>query len=264
VTFEIGIHLGNAHPSATARSVIDLAIRVEELGLDAVWMTEHIVVAGDEAHRYANVIHPVPALSYLAARTSRVWLGTSVVVAPLHDPFLLAKLAAGIQALSGNRLRLGLGAGWYEPEFRYMNRSMAGRGRRMDEAIALMRALWAGERAFEGEFYRCDDARFGPLPEVAPDIWIGGKSRAAASRAARLEAVWHPIELTPEEVAEAKAQWPDLRIVPRATAGDVASLAELIEGMRAAGADGVAAGLTLPPDEAARRLEALRERLAPA
>jgi alkanesulfonate monooxygenase SsuD/methylene tetrahydromethanopterin reductase-like flavin-dependent oxidoreductase (luciferase family) len=127
-----------------------------------------------------------------------------------------------------------------------------------------MRALWAGDRAFEGEFYRCDDARFGPLPEVAPDIWIGGKSRAAASRAARLEAVWHPIELTPEEVAEAKAQWPDLRIVPRATAGDVASLAELIEGMRAAGADGVAAGLTLPPDEAARRLEALRERLAPA
>jgi probable F420-dependent oxidoreductase len=262
VSFEIGIHLGNAHPQATAASVTELAVAAEELGFDAIWMTEHIVVGGDVVERYGNVVHPLPALSFLAGRTARVALGTSVIVAPLHDPFMLAKLTAGIQDLSGGRLRLGLGAGWYEPEFTYMNRSFVARGRRLDESIALMRALWRGDRVFDGEFWRCDDARFGPLPAVAPEIWIGGASRAAAARASRLGVVWHPIALSADEIARAKDEWPELRVVPRVTADGPDALARAVDRLRAAGADGVAAGSTSAPARAIGELQMLAELVA--
>jgi probable F420-dependent oxidoreductase len=257
VSFELGLHLGNAHPSATAASVTDLAVAAEQHGFAAVYMTEHVVVAGDVAHRYANVIHPIPALAFLAGRTEQLRLATSVIVAPLHDPFLLAKLAGEIQTLSGGRFRLGLGAGWYEPEFAYMQPDFAQRGRQLDEQIALIGALWAGERAFEGESWRCDDARLGPLPEPPPEIWIGGKSDWAAARAARLGATWHPIELTAADVSHAHAQRPDLRIVPRVTTDDVDTLAREIEAMREAGAAGVAAGLTIGPERTRDALEDL-------
>lgn len=257
MSFEIGIHLGNAHPTATTASVTDLAVAAEQHGFAAVYMTEHIVVESDVAHRYANVIHPFPVLAFLAGRTKSLRLATSVIVAPLHDPFLLAKLSAGIQDLSGGRFRLGLGAGWYEPEFANMKRDFGHRGRQLDEQIALIRALWAGERGFEGEYWRCDDARFGPLPEPAPEIWIGGKSEWAAARAERLGTTWHPIELTAEDIARAKAERPALRIVPRVTTDDVVTLAEGIEAMREAGADGVAAGLTIGPARTRDALETL-------
>jgi probable F420-dependent oxidoreductase len=256
VSFELGLHLGNAHPTATTASVTELAVAAEQHGFAAVYMTEHIVVESDVAHRYGNVIHPFAALAFLAARTAQVRLATSVIVAPLHDPFLLAKLAVEIQELSGGRFRLGLGAGWYEPEFAYMKRDFARRGRQLDEQVALIRALWAGERSFAGEYWSCDDARFGPLPVVPPELWMGGKSHWAAARAARLGATWHPIELTAGDLAGFRARHPELRIVPRVTADDVATLVRDIEAMRAAGADGVAAGLTIGP---ARTRDALED-----
>ena len=138
-----------------------------------------------------------------------------------------------------------------------MKREFTHRGRQLDEQSALMQALWPGERAFDGEYWRCDDARFGPLPEVAPEIWIGGKSEWAAARAARFGAVWHPIELTAEDIARAREERPDLRIVPRVTTDDVATLAEGIEAMRDAGADGIAAGLTIGPPAPATRSQRL-------
>jgi probable F420-dependent oxidoreductase len=259
--FELGFHLGNAHPRATAATTIEIAAAAEELGFDAVWTTEHVVVGPDAAERYGNVIHPLPVLAFLAGRTGRVALGTSVLVMPLHDPFLLAKQAAALQDLSGGRLRLGLGVGWHEDEFRFMNVPFAGRGRRTEEAIALMRALWAGERDFDGEIWRCADATFGPLPTTPPEIWIGGASRTAAERAVRLEAVWHPIMLAPADIARAKDEWPQLRIVPRVTADDVDGLAADVAAMRAAGADGVAAGLSIDPAGTPSALAALRARL---
>jgi alkanesulfonate monooxygenase SsuD/methylene tetrahydromethanopterin reductase-like flavin-dependent oxidoreductase (luciferase family) len=239
VSFELGLHLGNAHPTATAASVTDLAVAAEQQGFAAVYMTEHVVVESDVGHRYGNVIHPLSALAFLAARTTALRLATSVIVAPLHDPYLLAKLAGEIQELSHGRLRLGLGAGWYEPEFALMGRPFAGRGQRLDQQIALMQALWSG---------RHGGVRFGPAPTLAPEIWIGGKSEWAAARAKRLRATWHPIELTAEDIARARERNPDLHIVPRVTTDDVATLAREIEAMREAGADGVAAGLTIGPE----------------
>jgi probable F420-dependent oxidoreductase len=261
--FEVGIHLGNAFRQATTDEVVDLALAAEEHGFAAVWMTEHIVVEGDMDHRYANVVHPLTTLPYIAGRTSRIKLGTSIIVAPLYDPFTLAKLSAGIQAVSDGRFRLGVGAGWYEPEFRYMKREFARRGRQLDEHIALMRALWAGEREFHGEWWQCEDARFGPLPEPAPEVWVGGKSKHAAARAARVQGLWHPIELTAEDVARERERWPDLRIVPRVSADDVDTLIERVQAMREAGADGVAAGLFTGPAPLLERIGDLADATLP-
>jgi probable F420-dependent oxidoreductase len=247
MAFEIGIHLCNAHPAATHASTAELAVAAEQHGFAAVWMTEHVVVESDIQGSYGNTLHPLPFLSFLAAKTSEILLGTSVIVAPLHDPFLLAKLAAEIQQLSGGRMRLGVGAGWYEPEFRYMKRPFKSRGRVLDEELALLKALWAGERSFKGDFWRCEDARFGPLPDVVPEIWVGGSSAFAAARAERFGAVWHPIQLATSEVARVKAERIGLRVVPRVTAEDVGGLVSEIDAMREAGADGVAASLQVGP-----------------
>ncbi|MDO8212242.1 TIGR03619 family F420-dependent LLM class oxidoreductase [Conexibacter sp. CPCC 206217] len=261
MTFELGLHLSNAHPQARAADVVALASAAEEAGFDAVWATEHVVVGPDAAAAYGHVVHPLPLLAFIAARTRRVALGTSVLVAPLHDPFLLAKQAADLQQLSGGRLRLGLGVGWHADEFRFMNVPFAGRGRRTDEAIAVMRALWAGTPDFHGALWQFEQATFGPLPEPPPQIWIGGASQRAAARALALGATWHPILLGADDVARAKARWPQLRIVPRVSAPAPPQLVEAVGAMRAAGADGVAAGLTVAPAEALRALEQLAGQL---
>jgi probable F420-dependent oxidoreductase len=247
MAFEIGLHLNNAHPLATTENVVALGEAAEREGFSAIWMTEHIVVESDVLERYGTVAHPLTALAYLAGRTEKVKLGTSVIVAPLHDPFLLAKLAAEIQSLSGGRMRLGLGAGWYEPEFRYMQRPFDRLGRRLDEDIDLIKAIWAGETSFEGAYWKAEDMRVGPLPADPPQIVIGGKSEYAAKRAERLGATWHPIELTAEDIARAKEKHPDLKIIPRVTEEEVDLLAEGVVAMREAGADGAAAGMKIGP-----------------
>jgi probable F420-dependent oxidoreductase len=259
--FELGIHLANAHPRATAAGVVEIGVAAEALGFDSVWMTEHVIVGPGAAAAYGNVIHPLPALAFLAARTSRVALGTSVLVLGLHDPYVLAKQAASLQDLSGGRLRLGLGVGWERDEFRFLGAPFTGRARRADEAIALMRALWAGERAFAGESWSYEDGHFGPLPATPPALWIGGASRRAAERARALGATWHPIGLEPEAIAAARAEWPGLAIVPRVTTDDPGSLAEQAGRMREAGAAGAVLGLTVAPPEIPAALARLADRL---
>lgn len=261
MAFELGVHLANAHPRASAATVVAIAEAAEELGFDSVWMTEHVVAGPAAAAAYGNVVHPLPALAFLAARTSRVRLGTSVLVLPLHNPLLLAKLAAGVQELSGGRLRLGLGVGWHEDEFRFMGCPFDERGRRTEEAIRVMRALWAGEPGFAGEHWQFEDATFGPLPTPPPELWIGGASRRAALRARELHATWHPIMLTAAEVAQARATWPELPIVPRVTEDSPEALGAAVAAMRAAGADGAVVGLTLEPGEIPAALARLRREL---
>lgn len=261
MAFEIGLHLNNAHPLATTENVVALGEAAEREGFAAVWMTEHIVVETDVLERYGTVAHPLTALAYLAGRTERVKLGTSVIVAPLHDPFLLAKLAAEIQALSGGRMRLGLGAGWYEPEFRYMQRPFDHLGKRLDEDIDLIKALWAGETSFEGTYRSAPDMRFGPLPETPPEIVIGGKSEYAAKRAERLGATWHPIELGPEDIVRAREKHPDLKIIPRVTEEEIDLLAEGVAAMRDAGADGAAAGMKVGPPKLNETVTAIAKAL---
>jgi alkanesulfonate monooxygenase SsuD/methylene tetrahydromethanopterin reductase-like flavin-dependent oxidoreductase (luciferase family) len=154
------------------------------------------------------------------------------VLVPLHNPMHLAKQVATLQELSGCRFTLGVGMGWHKDEFDFMGVEFKDRGRRADEAIRLLRALWNGERDFEGEYWSFHDATSEPHPSPQPEIWVGGSSERAIRRALELGDAWHPSRGSDaEHVRRVKEQHPALRVIPR-------TAAEKVEAMVEAGADG--------------------------
>jgi probable F420-dependent oxidoreductase len=242
------VHLGAILPNFGADSSPDgirrTAEAAEELGLDSVWATEHVIVGPEGVDPYGRVYAPLVTLGWIAGITERVALGTSIVLAPLHHPIHLAKEAATLQTLSGRPLLLGVGMGWHEDEYRFMGVEFDGRGRRADEGIRLMRALWRGEQSFQGKHWSFDDATFGPLPDLEPEIWVGGSSEHAIRRAVELGDVWHPSRGSDaEHVRRVKERHPTLRVVPR-------TRPELVDSFLEAGAEGVVVTLE---DETAMR-----------
>jgi probable F420-dependent oxidoreductase len=242
------VHLGVILPNFGAGSSPDgirrAAEAAEELGFDSVWTTEHIVVGPEGVDPYGRVYDPFVTLGWVAGWTERVGLGTSIVLLPLHNPFHVAKEAATLQELSGGRFTLGVGVGWHREEFTFMGVPYEGRGRRADEAIRVMRALWSGERSFQGRFWSFDDATAEPHPSPQPEIWVGGSSDLAVRRARRLGDVWHPSRGSdPEHVRRVKEQYPDLRVIPRTTP-------DRVEAVLAAGAEGAVVAF---PDETAMK-----------
>ena len=212
--------LPNFDRHASPDGVRAVAEAAEELGFDSVWTTEHIIVGPEGVRPYGRVLDPLITLSWIAGWTERVGLGTSIVLVALHHPIHLAKEVATLQEISGGRFRLGVGVGWHEDEYRFMGVPFAKRGRRMDESLRLMKALWAGEREFHGDNWSFENATFEPRPSQQPEIWVGGASDRAVRRARELGDVWHPSRSgTPERVREVKEQFPDLRVIPR-IAGD--------------------------------------------
>jgi probable F420-dependent oxidoreductase len=239
MSFELGVVLPNYGGRASRDDVARVAEAAEELGYDAVWTTEHLLVGEEAAGRFGRTLDSLTTLAWLAARVERVSLATSILILPLHHPVHLAKEAATLQQLSGGRLRLGVGVGWHEAEFDFFGVGYRDRGRRADEAIRLVRALWRGEREFHGEYWSFEGATFGPLPDPAPEIWIGGESARALRRARELGDGWHPNARDPEVVRAARERWPEARIVPRVRLPEGATEA-WVEGYVRAGASGLA------------------------
>ena len=236
--------LPNYGVDATPAAIRRVAEAAEELGFDSVWATEHIIVGAEAFDPYGRVYDPLVTLGWIAGWTERIGLGTSIVLVPLHNPMHLAKQAATLQELSGGRLTLGVGMGWHTDEFDFMGVEFEGRGRRGDEAIRLMRALWKGERDFDGEHWSFHDATSEPLPSPPPELWIGGSSPAAIRRARELGDAWHPSRGSDvEDVRRVKERHPELRVVPRTSV-------ENVEAMLEAGAEGAVVSF---PDEAAMR-----------
>jgi len=191
---------------------------VEEEGVESIWGVEHVLVAENYKPNYPysedgrmpgndQTVMPDPLewLSFAAAFSKRVRLGTSVMVLPQHSPVQLAKRLATLDQLSNGRMMLGVGLGWQEEEYAALNVPFARRGARMDEYIAAMRALWTESPAsYAGEFVRfdrvhCDikPARPGGVP-----IIIGGSTEAAAKRAGRIGDGFYPYVISPEDLAE--------------------------------------------------------------
>jgi probable F420-dependent oxidoreductase len=173
-----------------------------------VWGHDHVFNAGHVFRRIGHKPYdePLTLLSYVAARTERVGLGTSVLVLPYHNAIRLAKTAATLDVLSGGRLILGVGVGAVPPESEAMGSPYAERGAITDEAIAIMKELWTQEDpSFAGKYHRFSGMPFSPKPVQQPHIpiLIGGNSRAAIRRAVRLGDGWHPLAVSPERLAQA-------------------------------------------------------------
>jgi probable F420-dependent oxidoreductase len=240
----LGVILPNFGEGSSPQGIRRIAEAAEELGLDSVWATEHVIVGPEAVNPYGRVYAPLVTLGWISGYTERVALGTSIVLVPLRHPVHLAKEAATVQELSGGRLVLGVGVGWHEDEFGFLGEEFRGRDRRADEAIRLMRALWSGEREFHGERWSFEDATFGPLPQPVPEIWVGGSSGRAIRRAVELGHVWHPSRGSdPDHVRSIKKRHPDLRVIPR-------TRPELVDGFLEAGSEGVVVTLR---DERAMR-----------
>jgi probable F420-dependent oxidoreductase len=224
----LGVVLPNYGPGASIPAIRSIAEAAEELGFDSVWATEHVIVGPGAAAGYGTVYEPFATLSWIAGWTERIALGTSIVVLPLHNPILVAKQVATAQLLSGRPFTVGVGAGWHEDEFRFMGVDFASRGRRTDEALRLLRALWSGQTTFEGDFWQFRDATFGPLPELEPEVWIGGVKPASVRRALALGDAWHPSSnVDPSFLRSVIAEHPELKVIPRTTPDRVDSLLEL-------------------------------------
>jgi probable F420-dependent oxidoreductase len=206
----IGFSLLNNWGIEDVHALVDLAGRAEALGVDSVWVHDHVFNVGHVLERIGGrpYYEPLTLLSYVAARTSRVRLGTSVLVLPYQNPVRLAKTAATLDVLSGGRLVLGVGVGAIEQEMQAMGTAFKERGAFTDEAIAVMRALWTQEKpTFDGRYSQFAGMPFSPKPLQKPSIpvVIGGVSRAAIRRAARLGDGWQPLGLTPEALGQGMA-----------------------------------------------------------
>jgi probable F420-dependent oxidoreductase len=200
----LGIHLPHIGRKASPAAIRRAAEQAEQLGFADVWVSEHIIVPKDAMYPPSPVFwDPVLTLTWAAAYTSRVGLGTSVLVLPMRHPLPLAKELATLHNLSGGRLILGAGVGWLEAEFEALGVPFRQRGRRMDEGIAMMRAVWSQDPvSFHAQTIPAaiDDLRMLPKPQSPIPIWIGGTSEAALQRAVRLDG-WHGSRASPEQAA---------------------------------------------------------------
>jgi probable F420-dependent oxidoreductase len=212
----LGIHLPQIGRKAGPDGIRRAAVQAEELGFADVWTSEHIIVpAGAMYPPSPHFYDPVLTLTWAAAYTNRVGLGTSVLVLPMRHPLPLAKELSTLQNLSGGRLILGAGVGWMETEFAALGVPFKERGRRMDEGIEMMRAVWSDDPvSFEARWIPAtiDHMRVMPKPEKPIPIWIGGTSEPALQRAVRLDG-WHGSRAMPEQagpiVARLREQRPE-------------------------------------------------------
>jgi len=199
--------------------MVNFAGHLERCGFESIVVVEHTVLATryDSVYPYDRsgrvgltadcpIPDPLDLLAFLAGHTSTIGLATGVLVLPNHHPVVLAKRAATVDALCGGRLRLCVGVGWLKEEVEACGADFARRGRRADEQLAILRALWADQpqgASHHGEFFDFDNVMCYPKPAVGEclPIHIGGHSRAAARRAGRLADGFQPLGVAGADLA---------------------------------------------------------------
>ena len=209
------IQLGAIFPQTEIGSdpsaVRDYAQAAESLGYDYILAFDHVLGANPASrpgwrgvYSHEDAFHePFVLFGYLAAATERIGLATGIIILPQRQTVLVAKQAAEVDVLSGGRLRLGIGIGWNEVEFEALGEDFGNRGRRSEEQIDLIRALWTSELVtFEGRWHRVTDAGINPLPVQRPiPIWFGGSDDRVLRRIARMGDGWISNLRQPDDTA---------------------------------------------------------------
>ncbi len=172
----------------------------ERAGLDSVWVPDHVLRV------FGPVLDPLTALAFLAGSTSRIKLGTGVLVLPYRHPVPLANAASTLDVLSGGRFVLG--AGWLNAgEFEALGMNVRERGRRTGEVLECLQRLWSGEKcSFSGRYYSFEDAKIGARPHTpgGPPVLVGGKSEAALERTMRYSEGWMGFGDGPEAIRDVR------------------------------------------------------------
>ncbi len=200
---KFGLCVPNFGAKISPKDLVTLAVAAEASGFDSAFVTDHIIMPESQIEPYGELLEPFVTLTYIAAKTSTLKLGTSILVIPQRNPILVAKQVAALDRFSDGRVILGVGAGWAEKEFGFVNADFKNRGKVFDESIALMRRLWTEDRVnFSGRFFKVANAVFLPKPiQTHLPVWIGGTSDRAIRRAAELGDGWHPVGVDPQRLA---------------------------------------------------------------
>ena len=211
----IGVVFPQTEIGSDPAVVRDYAQAAESLGYDHLLAYDHVLGANaesrpgwDGAYQHTDMFHePFVLFGFLAGITQRLELVTDIVILPQRQTVLVAKQAAALDVLSGGRLRLGIGIGWNAVEYEALNSNFHDRGRRSEEQIEVLRALWTQEIVtYEGRWHKITDAGLNPLPVQRPiPIWFGGGAEPVMRRIGRLGDGWIPM-FDPNEKGRAKIE----------------------------------------------------------
>jgi probable F420-dependent oxidoreductase len=195
--------------------MLDTVRRAEDLGFDSVWVTDHLLVPQTMEIIYRDhMLEPLALLSHIAAISTRVKIGSSVVILPYRNPIVVAKMLATIDHLSAGRLIFGAAVGWMEEEFAALRAPFAERGAFSDECLRLITMLWTHDKvSFDGRYFTFQDMQASPRPvqQPHPPIWVGGNSPRERRRAAAFGDGWHatamPMEMLKAGITDLRQKW---------------------------------------------------------
>ena len=213
---KFGLRYCNTGRFIDSAHAVELIVAAEEAGFDSAWTVEHTVIPELHASKYPYskdgrmagdrydlpLPDPLIWMAYVAAHTTRIKLGTGILILPQHNPVVVAKQIATLDLMSGSRVLLGIGVGWMREEFDVIGASFDDRAARSVEYVAVMRALWSQQKAsLHGDFFHFDNVYCLPRPsEGSVPVIVGGHSRAAARRAGRIGDGFFPARELPEDL----------------------------------------------------------------
>ena len=214
---KIGFALPNVGPVSTAKAVSEVAQQAEVLGYDSLWTIERLLwpvkpqtpypatADGLLPEPYKHVLDPLETLTFAAAHTKTIALGTSVLDIPYHNPVMLARRLTTLDQLSNGRVRLGLGLGWSKDEMDAVGSDMRKRGAMADEFLQVLKAIWTTNPVeFHGKFYQVPNSYIGPKPvqKPHPPIYMAAFAPAAMNRLAKMANGWNPVLFSLDVMAQ--------------------------------------------------------------
>jgi probable F420-dependent oxidoreductase len=208
---KFGLTSINTGATSYPEALVRLAQAAEAAGFDSLWAGEHSVLAESSTRMPATnrILNPLIALTFVAAHTHTIRLGTGILLLPQHQPLILAKQLASLDVLSGGRLMVGIGVGWAEEEFEALGVPYRERGARADEYLAAMRAIWSEEKpAYHGQYVSFQGVQAYPHPvqQPTPLIVIGGRAPAVLRRTVEQANGWYGFALDLDETAGVLAE----------------------------------------------------------